>query len=213
MMAIQLWHQLLTPQPPENMKQVASMHSKNVNAVQRKRSMEPAIIVFTVGHSTRSIDEFIHLLKTNGIRRLIDIRTIPRSRHNPQFNRETLSIVLRNRRISYRHMKTLGGLRHARVDSINRGWHNASFRGFADYMQTPEFEAALNKLIDLAVLKRTAVMCAEAVPWRCHRSLIGDALTVRGIEVQDILSDKNIRPHMMTPMARIRDGIITYPEE
>jgi uncharacterized protein (DUF488 family) len=196
-----------------NLKQVVIMHSKNVNTLRGKGSTPPAIIVFTVGHSTRTIDEFIHLLKTNGIRRLIDIRTIPRSRHNPQFNRETLSIVLRNRRISYRHMKTLGGLRHARVDSINRGWHNASFRGFADYMQTPEFEAALNKLIDLAVLKRTAIMCAEAVPWRCHRSLIGDALTLRGIEVQDILSDKNVRPHMMTPMARIRSGKITYPEE
>jgi uncharacterized protein (DUF488 family) len=194
------------------MKQVAIMHAKNVNPLRMKRSTTPTITVFTVGHSTRSLDEFIHLLKTNGIHRLIDIRTIPRSRHNPQFNRETLSIFLRNRRISYRHMKTLGGLRHARVDSLNRGWHNASFRGFADYMQTLEFEAALNKLIDLAVLKRTAIMCAEAVPWRCHRSLIGDALTVRGIEVQDILSDKNVRLHTMTSMARIRDGKITYPE-
>jgi len=189
------------------------MHAKNVIAPRRKRSTTPAIIVFTVGHSTRSLDEFIHLLKTNGIRRLIDIRTIPRSRHNPQFNRGTLSIFLRNRRISYRHMKALGGFRHARVDSLNRGWHNASFRGFADYMQTLEFEAALNKLIDLAVLKRTVIMCAEAVPWRCHRSLIGDALTVRGIEVHDILSDKNVRLHTMTPMARIRGGKITYPEK
>lgn len=189
------------------------MQPTNVIAMRRNKSTTPAIIVFTVGHSTRSIAEFIHLLKTNDIRRLIDIRTIPRSRHNPQFNRETLGIVLRNRRINYRHMKTLGGLRHARVDSLNRGWHNASFRGFADYMQTPEFEAALNKLIDLVVLKRTAIMCAEAVPWRCHRSLIGDALTVRGIEVQDIISDTNVRLHTMTPMARIRNGKITYPGE
>ena len=190
------------------------MRSKNVKPLRRKRSTAPATIVFTVGDSTRSIDEFIQLLKANGITRLIDIRTIPRSRHNPQFNRETLSIFLRNRRISYRHMKALGGFRHARVDSLNRGWHNASFRGFADYMQTAEFEAALNKLIEhLAVRKRTVIMCAEAVPWRCHRSLIGDALTVRGIEVQDIITDKNVRPHTMTPMARIRDGKITYPEK
>jgi uncharacterized protein (DUF488 family) len=195
------------------MKQVVIMHPKNVIAPRRKGSTKPAIIVFTVGHSTRSLDDFIHLLKVNGIRRLVDIRTIPRSRHNPQFNRETLGKFIRNRRINYRHMKALGGLRHARVDSINRGWHNASFRGFADYMQTPEFETALNKLIDLAVLKRTAIMCAEAVPWRCHRSLIGDALTVRGIEVQDILSDKNVRLHTMTSMARIHNGKITYPEE
>jgi uncharacterized protein (DUF488 family) len=189
------------------------VHLKNVHVLRKKRSTTTTITVFTVGHSTRSLDEFIQLLKTNGIRRLIDIRTIPRSRHNPQFSRETLSIVLRNRRICYRHMKTLGGLRHAQVDSLNGGWHNASFRGFADYMQTLEFETALNKLIELAVLKRTAIMCAEAVPWRCHRSLIGDALTVRGIEVQDILSDKNVRLHRMTPMARIRGGKITYPEK
>jgi uncharacterized protein (DUF488 family) len=213
MMAIQLWHQWLTHWPLAGLKQVVVMQPTNVITMRRKKSTTPAIIVFTVGHSTRSIDEFIHLLKTNDIRRLIDIRTIPRSRHNPQFNRETLGIVLRNRRINYRHMKTLGGLRHARVDSLNRGWHNASFRGFADYMQTPEFEAALNKLIDLVVLKRTAIMCAEAVPWRCHRSLIGDALTVRGIEVQDIISDTNVRLHTMTPMARIRNGKITYPGE
>jgi len=188
------------------------MQEKN-SAQRREKSVTPAIIVFTLGHSTRSLDEFIHLLKTNGIRRLVDIRTIPRSSHNPQFNRETLSKFIRNRRINYRHMKTLGGLRHARVNSINWGWHNASFRGFADYMQTPEFEAALNKLIDLAVQKRTAIMCAEAVPWRCHRSLISDALTVRGIEVQDILSDTNVRLHTMTRMARIHNGKITYPEE
>ena len=164
-----------------------------------------------MGHSTRSLDAFFHLLKAHGVRRLVDIRTVPRSRHNPQFNRETLGKFIRNRHINYRHMKALGGLRHARVDSINRGWHNASFRGFADYMQTPEFETALNKLIDLAVLKRMAIMCAEAVPWRCHRSLIGDALTVRGIEVRDIFSNKNARLHRMTPMARVRGGEITYP--
>jgi uncharacterized protein (DUF488 family) len=187
------------------------MRSGNVIIARGKKSVTPLVMVFTVGHSTRSLDEFVHLLKAHGIRRLIDIRTIPHSRHNPQFNRETLSKFLRNRRINYRHMKALGGLRHARVDSVNRGWRNASFRGFADYMQTSEFKEALDKLIALAVQKRTAIMCAEAVPWRCHRSLISDALTVRGIEVMDIFSDSNVKPHTMTPMARVRREQITYP--
>jgi uncharacterized protein (DUF488 family) len=159
-----------------------------------------------VGHSNRSLDEFVHLLKAHGVRRLLDIRAIPRSRHNPQFNRETLAPFLRNR-----HIKALGGLRHARADSPNRGWHNASFRGFADYMQTREFDEALRRLIEFSARKRTAIMCAEAVPWRCHRSLIGDALTARGIEVRDILSDKDVRLHRMTPMARVRGSEITYP--
>ena len=188
------------------------MHSKNAISLRREKSAIPAIVVFTVGHSSRSIEEFIRLLKANGVRRLVDVRTVPRSRHNPQFNRETLSKFLRNRRINYRHMKALGGFRHARTDSINSGWRNASFRGFADYMQTLEFEDALNKLIELAVQKPTAIMCAEAVPWRCHRSLISDALTARGIEVRDIFSDKNVRLHTMTPMARVRGGTIIYPE-
>jgi uncharacterized protein (DUF488 family) len=168
-------------------------------------------MLFTVGHSTRGLDEFVHVLRAHGVRRIVDIRTIHRSRHNPQFNRETLSRSLRNRRINYRHTQALGGFRHAWFDSLNKGWHNASFRGFADYMQTPEFEEALKKLIELATQKRTAIMCAEAVPWRCHRSLISDALIVRGIEVQDIFSESNIRRHTMTPMARIRAGKITYP--
>ncbi len=168
--------------------------------------------VFTVGHSTRSLGQFVELLRGYGIERVVDIRTIPRSRHNPQFNREPLAKFLRNRHINYRHMKALGGLRHARADSPNRGWQNASFRGFADYMHTLEFKRALQTLIDLAIRKPTAIMCAEAVPWRCHRSLIGDALTVRGIEVRDIFSKKNVRLHRMTPMARVRGGEITYPE-
>ena len=188
------------------------MSLQKVIAVRGKRSDSPPVAIFTVGHSTRGIDEFVGLLKAHGIRRLVDIRTIPRSHHNPQFNRETLSKTLRNRRINYRHMKALGGLRHARVDSPNKGWHNASFRGFADYMQTPEFEKAVKQLIDLAVLQHTAIMCAEAVPWRCHRSLIGDALLVRGIEVRDIFSETNVKPHTMTSMARIRADKITYPE-
>ncbi len=167
--------------------------------------------VYTVGHSTRSLDEFVELLRAHGVERLVDVRTIPRSRHNPQFNRETLGPHLRNRRIGYRHLKELGGLRHARADSPNAGWHNASFRGFADYMQTPEFAAAVERLIELAREKPTAIMCAEAVPWRCHRSLIGDALLVRGIEVVDIYSTKSAKPHVITPMAEVHGTRVSYP--
>lgn len=170
-------------------------------------------MIFTVGHSTHSLDDFVELLRHHGIKRLVDVRSIPRSRHNPQFNKDTLGGFLRNRRISYRHMKELGGLRHSRIDSPNRGWHNASFRGFADYMQTPEFSAAIDELIELAKEKTTAIMCAEAVPWRCHRSLIGDALLVRGIEVRDILSPKKAEFHTMTAMAVIDGRQITYPPQ
>lgn len=168
-------------------------------------------VIFTVGHSTRSLDEFVELLRHYGIKLLVDVRTIPRSRHNPQFNKETLSAFLRNRRIGYRHMKELGGLRHSRPDSPNAGWRNASFRGFADYMQTPEFAKAVEKLIVLAGGKTTAIMCAEAVPWRCHRSLIADALLARGIPVREIISSTSIKTHELTAMARIEGIRITYP--
>ncbi len=171
------------------------------------------VTVYTLGHSTREIEDFLRLLRAYGIKRLVDIRTIPRSRHNPQFNRETLSKFLRNRRINYRHMRSLGGLRHALKDSVNSGWRNASFRGFADYMQTPEFEEALLNLIDLAGEKPLAIMCAEAVPWRCHRSLVGDALIVRGINVQDIYSETNVKTHALSAMAWVRGKNITYPVE
>ena len=187
------------------------MQSKKDFPASGKKAAKPSVVVFTVGHSTRTLDEFVQVLKAYGVQRLVDVRTIPRSRHNPQFNRETLSKFLRNRRINYRHMKALGGLRHARADSPNMGWQNASFRGFADYMQTLEFEEALQKLIYLAVQKLTAIMCAEAVPWRCHRSLIGDALTVCGIKVQDIFSRSHAKPHTLTPMARVHGTRITYP--
>jgi len=171
------------------------------------------LLVYTVGHSTHSLDDFVGLLRAYGIERLVDVRTIPRSRHNPQFNCDTLGKFLRNRRIGYRQMKELGGLRHARVDSTNTGWHNASFRGFADYMQTPEFASAVAKLIELATEKITAIMCAEAVPWRCHRSLIGDALLIRGVEVRDIFSSKIAKPHILTAMAKVRGTTVTYPAQ
>ncbi len=187
------------------------MKSEKDSSAQGDKSGKPSPVIFTVGHSTRRLEEFVDLLRSFGIERVVDIRTIPRSRHNPQFNRETLGKFLRNRRIGYRHMKNLGGLRHARADSPNTGWKNASFRGFADYMQMDAFAEALEKLIDSARRKPTALMCAEAVPWRCHRSLIGDALTVRGFTVQDIFGPRNAKPHTLTPMARVRGTRLTYP--
>lgn len=166
---------------------------------------------FTIGHSTRSWEDFRGLLRAHGIQRVIDVRTVPRSRHNPQFNRETLSKKLRGARIGYVHLRRLGGLRHARRDSINKGWRNASFRGYADYMQTPEFERALQRLIKLARQKRSAIMCAEAVPWRCHRSLIADALTIRKIPVFHVTTAAKPRMHSPTPFAKVRGHSITYP--
>ena len=169
--------------------------------------------VFTIGHSTRPIEQFIELLKAHGVKRVIDVRTIPRSRHNPQFNRELLAESLRGSGIAYTHLKKLGGLRHPATNSVNLGWRNSGFRGFADYMQTPEFEAALDRAIKLAKTKSCALMCAEAVPWRCHRSLISDALTVRKIRVKHIVSATRAQTHKITPFALIRAARITYPDE
>lgn len=171
------------------------------------------LAIFTIGHSTRPLDEFIELLRANDVQRVIDIRTIPRSRHNPQFNRDTLGPALRKSGIAYVHLKKLGGLRHAKQDSANLGWHNASFRGFADFMETPEFAAGLARAIKLAEAKPSALMCAEAVPWRCHRSLVADALMVRGIQVLDIVGTSAPRPHKLTPFARVRAMRITYPND
>ena len=168
-------------------------------------------VVLTIGHSTRTWKDFLALLRAHRVKRVIDVRSVPRSRHNPQFNRETLSKKLRAARIGYVHLRKLGGLRHARRDSPNMGWRNTSFRGFADYMQTSEFEAGLHRLMKLAGQKRSAIMCAEAVPWRCHRSLIADALTVRGIRVDDIMSMKYSRVHSLIAFARVRGHSITYP--
>lgn len=171
------------------------------------------LIVMTIGHSTRPAREFIHLLKAHGVQRLVDIRTVPRSRHNPQFNRSELSPALHSARLHYRYMPGLGGFRHARRDSINTGWHNASFRGFADYMQTSEFRNNLDDLINLAKAERVAIMCAEAVPWRCHRSLIADALLAREIEVLEITSATRTKPHTLTPWGKITGVQVTYPAE
>lgn len=168
-------------------------------------------VIYTVGHSTRTLEELVEMLRAHGVERIVDVRTIPRSRHNPQFNRQEFSKALHSRHLSYRHLKALGGLRHARLDSINTGWRNASFRGFADYMQTSSFEKALDRLVQLADEKSTAIMCAEAVPWRCHRSLIADALTARGYEIRDIMSATSAKPHVLMPMARVRNHRVTYP--
>jgi uncharacterized protein (DUF488 family) len=171
------------------------------------------LVVFTIGHSTRAIGEFTRLLKAHGVRRVIDVRTIPQSRHNPQFNRDQLSPALHSARIHYRHMPGLGGLRHARRDSANTGWRNLSFRGYADYMQTSAFQESLARCIDLAKREPVVLMCAEAVPWRCHRSLIADALLVRGVDVREITSRIRTRPHALTPWARVKGTRITYPSE
>jgi len=167
-------------------------------------------VVLTIGHSIHTWNDFRDLLRAHRVKRVVDVRSIPRSRHNPQFNRETLATKLRAVRIGYVHLRKLGGLRHAQRDSPNMGWRNTSFRGFADYMQTPEFEAGLERLMKLAGQKRSAIMCAEAVPWRCHRSLIADALTVHGIRVDDIMSMKCSRVHSLTPFARVQGHRVSH---
>jgi uncharacterized protein (DUF488 family) len=169
------------------------------------------LVVFTIGHSTRTLADFIRLLKAHGVHRVIDVRTIPRSRHNPQFNRDQLSPALHRARMHYTHMPGLGGLRRARRDSSNTAWRNASFRGYADYMQTVEFDDNLSRCIALARRERVVLMCAEAVPWRCHRSLIADALIVRGIEAMEITSGIRARPHALTQWARVKGTRVTYP--
>lgn len=170
-------------------------------------------LILTIGHSTRPLEEFIALLKAHGVEHLVDVRTMPRSRRNPQFNIDRLPTSLQAVGIGHTHLPGLGGLRQPRPDSPNVGWRNESFRGFADYMQTSEFEANLEALIDLASAERIAVMCAEAVPWRCHRSLIADALTVRGFQVEHILSATRRQPHTLTPFARVDGTQLTYPAE
>lgn len=167
--------------------------------------------ILTIGHSTRTLEAFISLLQKHAVNKVMDIRTIPRSRRNPQFNRETLPESLSSAGIGYLHMQGLGGLRHPNRDSPNTGWRNASFRGFADYMQTKEFEENLKTLIELACHERIALMCAEAVPWRCHRSLIADALTLRGIPVEHIMSETRTLSHTLTPWAQVKGTSLTYP--
>jgi uncharacterized protein (DUF488 family) len=173
--------------------------------------------MFTIGHSTLPIEIFLKILKENGVHWLVDIRTIPKSRHNPQFAQENLERSLKAAGIQYRWQKSLGGLRHALKDSINTGWRNSSFRGYADYMQTPDFTSAIDELLGASPQTETTVMCAEAVPWRCHRSLIADALAVRNIAVEDIYYDakgKSRRePHTLTRFAKVKGERLWYPGE
>jgi uncharacterized protein (DUF488 family) len=168
--------------------------------------------IFTIGHSTRSIDEFVELLRAHEVGMVVDVRTIPKSRHNPQFNQEDLKQSLRQKRIRYIHIKTLGGLRHAKKDSTNLGWRNTSFRGFADYMATSEFRDGLEALMKIADQKKTAIMCAEAVPWRCHRSLIADALVKEGWVVRNIMTTTSAPRHRLTPFLKMKHGQLIYPE-
>jgi uncharacterized protein (DUF488 family) len=169
--------------------------------------------VYTIGHSTRPIEELIGLLRDNGVTLLADIRTIPKSRRNPQYWHDALRASLSDAGIGYVALPGLGGRRRASKDSINTAWRNASFRGYADHMQTEEFARALDELIHLSRERVTAIMCAEAVPWRCHRSLVADALVVRGIEVLDIISATSMRPHALRDWAHVEGTTITYPGE
>jgi uncharacterized protein (DUF488 family) len=172
--------------------------------------------MFTIGHSTLASEVFRQALRENGVQLLVDVRTVPRSRHNPQFATEALAHSLQDEGIEYRWMPALGGLRHARKGSINTGWRNSSFRGYADYMQTGPFQAALEILMEADTQTAAAIMCAEAVPWRCHRSLIADALTVRGRAVEHIFVNaagaSRRKSHALTPFARVEGARLWYPD-
>jgi uncharacterized protein (DUF488 family) len=167
--------------------------------------------LYTIGHSTRSLREFTDLLDSYGVKQIVDVRSIPKSRHNPQFNREDLEQSLKHAGVRYQQISKLGGLRHSKKGSLNLGWRNPSFRGYADYMSTPEFSAGLDELMRIASLRETAVMCAEAVPWRCHRALIADALIKKGWIVLDIMTPTNAPRHRLTPFLKVRKGQLIYP--
>jgi len=176
-----------------------------------RAAAEGECAVLTVGHSTRPIEAFLELLRSHGVTQLVDVRTVPRSRHNPQFAQDALRASLADAGIGYAHAPGLGGFRRPAPDSPNAGWRNLSFRGYADYMQTPEFDAELCNLVELARTDRVALMCAEAVPWRCHRSLIADALTTHGVATCEIASAKRLQPHRLPPFACVHGETVTYP--
>ncbi len=167
--------------------------------------------IYTIGHSTRTIEQFLDMLKAHDIQEVVDVRTVPKSRRNPQFGQDALATSLKDAGIEYTHLKKLGGLRRPARDSINTGWQNESFRGFADYMATTEFQEGLRELEDIAKGKRVAIMCAEAVTWRCHRSLIADALVTQGWQVLHIQSKKTAKPHELTSFLKVQDGKWIYP--
>jgi uncharacterized protein (DUF488 family) len=167
-------------------------------------------VIMTIGHSTRSFAELVELLHTNGVTMLVDIRTIPRSRFNPQFNSDTLAETLPNEGIKYKHMTDLGGLRHAKASSLNTVWQNASFRGYADYMETVPFRKGIDKLLQLARQNSVAIMCSEAVWWRCHRSMVADELVAEGVPVEHIMGGKHRQLHTLRAFAHVEDGHASY---
>jgi uncharacterized protein (DUF488 family) len=169
-------------------------------------------VLFTIGHSTHAIEEFIALLNAHNVQHLVDVRSIPKSRHVPQFNIDDLASSLRAASIDYTHLKALGGRRHSSKDSINTGWRNTSFRGYADYMATPQFAEGLAALAKIARSTTTVIMCAEAVPWRCHRSLISDAMILQDWHVRDILTKAPAATHKLTPFLKVVNGQLTYPD-
>jgi uncharacterized protein (DUF488 family) len=168
------------------------------------------VTIWTIGHSVRPLAEFLELLEAHGIVQLADVRTVPRSRRHPHFSREVLAASLVGAGIAYRHMAELGGLRKPRRDSVNTAWRVEGFRGYADYMETPAFEQALDDLVDWAGNAATAVMCAESVWWRCHRKLIADALVARAVEVRHISTKSSAPVHTLTPFARLNGTRVRY---
>lgn len=177
------------------------------------QSADDQTTVWTIGHSTRTLDELVALLREHQITRLVDIRSVPGSRHNPQYGQGALAESMPKHDIEYEHAKGLGGLRHTTKDSPNTGWRNASFRGYADYMQTADFASAIDQLIAEAEQQRTVIMCAEAVPWRCHRSMVADALIVRGVHVVDIMGPGKTSDEKLTSFAHAEGTTVTYPPE
>jgi uncharacterized protein (DUF488 family) len=168
-------------------------------------------MIYTVGHSTRTADAFLALLRAHGIQLVADVRTVPRSRRHPQFTREALEDFLHVHGIDYEHYAALGGLRKPRRDSVNTGWRHPAFRGYADHMESEQFQRALEQLARAAAARTTAVMCAEAVWWQCHRKLLADALLVAGVPVRHIMSETEAKPHELSEFARASDGRVTYP--
>ena len=172
--------------------------------------MRDQLSIWTIGHSTLSIEDFIVRLQSFAIARLIDVRSFPGSRRYPHFNKENLSTDLTDAAIRYEHLRELGGRRRPRPDSINIAWRNDSFRGYADFMETNEFRDGVERLIEFASKQRVAIMCSEAVWWRCHRSMISDYLKVKGIDVRHIMAEGKAEPHPFTPVARVVDGELSY---
>ena len=190
-----------------------TMATRKRRSTAENRPVPLGTVIKTLGHGTRSVVELLAILQAEGVKHVVDVRSIPRSRHNPQFNSDTLSAALAAIGIGYMHMPSLGGLRHPHKDSPNDAWRNASFRGFADYMQTPAFDKALEDLQCLHQETSVVLLYAETVPWHCHRSLIADALSVRSVAVEHISQAGHRRAHRMTPWARVKEGHVPYPLE